>query len=135
MNILRSSGIILHITSLPSTFGIGDLGPSAYKFADYLESASVRYWQILPLNYTEEGSGYSPYSGISAFAGNTLLISPELLLEEGLLIKKDLNIKKAFETSVIDFPRVLKFKRNIFDIAYSNFKTTTGSIQKKFKSF
>ncbi len=77
MKIPRSCGVIMHITSLPSPFVIGDLGTAAYEFADLLEASSIRYWQILPLNYTEEGSGFSPYSGLSAFAGNTLVISPE----------------------------------------------------------
>lgn len=70
----RSAGILLHITSLPSRFGIGDLGPEAYTFADQLQEAGQRYWQILPLNPTEIGYGNSPYSSHSAFAGNPLLI-------------------------------------------------------------
>jgi 4-alpha-glucanotransferase len=135
MNIPRSCGIILHITSLPSPFGIGDLGPSAFRFADFLESASVRYWQILPLNYTEEGSSYSPYSGISAFAGNTLLISPELLVEDGLLNKKDLNLKKTFEDSIVEYSKVLKFKTTLFDHAYANFKNANAFLNRKFKQF
>jgi 4-alpha-glucanotransferase len=135
MNIPRSCGIILHITSLPSPYGIGDLGPSAYRFADYLESASVKYWQILPLNYTEEGSSYSPYSGISAFAGNTLLISPELLVEDGLLSKKDVNVKRSFEESIVEYSKVLKFKTALFDHAYSNFKEANAFLRKKFKQF
>lgn len=135
MDIPRSSGIILHITSLPSPYGIGDLGPNAYKFADFLETASVRYWQILPLNYTEEGSSYSPYSGISAFAGNTLLISPDLLVEDGLLRKKDLNLKRVFEDSIVEYSKVLQFKKKLFDTAYHNFKESSAYYHRKFKSF
>ena len=85
MKTARSGGIILHITSLPGPFGIGDLGPEAYRFTDLLVECGFKYWQMLPLNPVEEGMGYSPYSSTSAFAGNTMLISPELLVREGLL--------------------------------------------------
>lgn len=125
MNIPRSCGIILHITSLPSPYGIGDLGPSAYRFADFLAAASVRYWQILPLNYTEEGSGFSPYSGLSAFAGNTFLISPELLLEEGLVDEQSVQLTKPFPASSVDYPSAVTYKRRLFDVAYQHFREDT----------
>jgi 4-alpha-glucanotransferase len=73
----RSSGLLLHITSLPSFGGIGDLGPAAYEFADFLAAGKQRLWQVLPLSPT--GYGNSPYAALSAFAGNPLLISLELL--------------------------------------------------------
>lgn len=136
MHIPRSCGVILHITSLPSPYGIGDLGPSAYRFADFLESASVRYWQILPLNYTDEGSGFSPYSGLSAFAGNTFLISPELLLEEGLLDSVDVKLEKPFNASSVDFSAVVPYKRNLFDVAYQRFKNAASpELFRLFKRF
>ncbi|MGA2107138.1 MAG: 4-alpha-glucanotransferase, partial [Syntrophorhabdales bacterium] len=75
----RGSGILLHITSLPSPYGIGDLGPGAYGFADFLAENRQSYWQILPLSPTAEAHGNSPYSSVSTFAGNTLLISPDFL--------------------------------------------------------
>jgi len=78
----RSSGILLHPTSLPSPFGIGDLGEDAYKFIDFLHEAQQKYWQILPLGPT--GYGNSPYMCYSAIAGNPLLISPVKLLDDGL---------------------------------------------------
>jgi 4-alpha-glucanotransferase len=87
----RSSGVQLHITSLPSKYGIGDFGPEAYKFADFLTKAGQNYWQVLPLNQVSSKYNYSPYSGLSAFAGNVLLISPELLYQRGLLTKKDIS--------------------------------------------
>ena len=87
----RGSGILLHITSLPSPYGIGDLGPWAYRFADFLTQAGQTYWQVLPLTPTDQGSGNSPYSSLSAFAGNTLLISPELLCEAGLLSREEIS--------------------------------------------
>src|SRR5512146_1518129 len=83
MNFPRASGILLHPTSLPGHFGIGDLGPEAYKFVDFLVSAGQTLWQVLPLGPT--GYGDSPYACYSAFAGNTLLVSPEQLIKEGLL--------------------------------------------------
>lgn len=81
----RSSGILLHISSLPSRFSIGDLGPEAYRFVDFLKNAGQRYWQILPLTPTNLAMGNSPYSSPSAFAGNVLLISPERLITDGFL--------------------------------------------------
>jgi 4-alpha-glucanotransferase len=90
----RSSGILLHITSLPSRHAIGDLGAGAYAFADFLAKAKQSLWQVLPLNPTDDAHGNSPYSSISAFAGNVLLISPELLVEEGLLRPEDIQPKR-----------------------------------------
>jgi len=81
MSFERSSGILLHITSLPSYGGIGDLGPAAYEFADFLAAAKQRLWQVLPLSPT--GYGNSPYAAVSAFAGNPLLVSLEKLVEWG----------------------------------------------------
>ena len=88
----RSSGLLLHITSLPSAHGVGDLGPEAYKFADFLASAGQTYWQILPLTPLDPGAGFSPYSSPSAFAGNTLLISLERLADENWLSQDDLAV-------------------------------------------
>ena len=82
MQFPRASGILLHPTSLPGEFGIGDLGPHAHEFVDFLARTKQTYWQILPLGPT--GWGDSPYSSFSAFAGNTLLISPQKLQEAGL---------------------------------------------------
>ncbi|MHC4187710.1 MAG: 4-alpha-glucanotransferase, partial [Planctomycetota bacterium] len=70
----RASGLLLHITSLPSNYGIGDLGPEAYKFADFLSKAKQNFWQVLPLNPPSSKDGNSPYNCVSAFAGNSLLI-------------------------------------------------------------
>src|SRR3954468_24475176 len=88
MNLPRASGILLHPTSLPGKFGIGDLGREAYAFADFLVASGQRLWQVLPLGPT--GYGDSPYQCFSAFAGNTLLISPQLLVDEGLLTADDI---------------------------------------------
>src|ERR1051326_5869770 len=83
----RSAGILLHPTSLPGPFGIGDLGPAAFAFIDFLAATRQSLWQLLPLGPT--GYGDSPYASPSAFAGNPLLISPERLIEEGLLEPSD----------------------------------------------
>ena len=115
----RSSGILLHPTSLPSPFGIGDLGPEAYKFVDFLAEAGQTLWQVLPLGPT--GYGDSPYASYSAFAGNTLLISPERLVDEGLLDHDDLE-----ETPVgtVDYGYAHELKTRLLDRAYERFKTT-----------
>jgi len=117
----RSSGILLHPTSLPSPFGIGDLGPEAYKFIDFLAAAGQGLWQVLPLGPT--GYGDSPYASYSAFAGNTLLISPELLLQEGLLDDSDLDeTERRF--GPIDYAFAHKLKTHLLRRAYEGFRNT-----------
>jgi 4-alpha-glucanotransferase len=118
----RGSGILLHITSLPSGYGIGDLGPWAYRFADRLAQAKQKYWQVLPLNPTDQGSGNSPYSSPSAFAGNTLLISPELLLNSGFLTDEDLSEVPPFPADRCDFASVVPYKTRLFQRAYDRFR-------------
>ncbi len=86
----RASGVLLHITSLPSEFGIGDLGNAAFGFSDFLKKAGQQYWQILPLGPTGASKNFSPYACYSAFAGNPLLVSPALLYEEGIIKKENL---------------------------------------------
>jgi 4-alpha-glucanotransferase len=117
----RGSGILLHVSSLPSPYGIGDLGPQAYGFADFLGQARQRYWQILPLNPTNPLYGNSPYSSISAFAGNTLLISPDLLFEEGLLSREDLEPIPPLPETRCDFSTVIPYKERLLEQAYLHF--------------
>src|SRR5215510_14440141 len=97
----RSSGILLHPTSLPGRFGIGDLGPAAHTWVDQLVHARQRWWQILPLG--PMGYGDPPYQCFSAFAGNPLLISPELLAEEGLLSLQDLTDIPSLSEAEVDY--------------------------------
>src|SRR6266513_3139244 len=104
MRFPRSSGILLHPTSLPSRFGIGDLGDEAYRFADFLAASGQSLWQVLPLGPT--GYGDSPYACYSAFAGHTLLISPERLFEEGLLAQSNLDGISTLPTPRVDSERV-----------------------------
>src|SRR5882762_8009184 len=101
MTFPRASGILLHPTSLPGPFGIGDLGEEAYRFADFLVASGQSLWQVLPLGPT--GYGDSPYACYSAFAGNTLLISPLQLFEEGLLARNDLEEFSSLPSERIDF--------------------------------
>ena len=122
MKLTRSAGILLHITSLPSPYGIGDFGPAATAFADFLHRSKQTYWQLLPLNPTEAGQGHSPYSAISSRAGNTLLISPELLAEDGWLDRNELRQYQLPNTENTDFTAAQKLKDKLFDKAWSAYK-------------
>ena len=118
----RGSGIFLHITSLPSSFGVGDLGPWAYTFVDFLAEAKQAYWQILPLNPTEPAFGNSPYHSYSAFACNPLLLSPELMVREGLLAEEDIIPDKRLRSKRVDYNSVVAFKKKVFLTAFQRFK-------------
>ena len=132
----RGAGILLHITSLPSHFGIGDLGPSAKKFADFLYKGKQKYWQILPINPIEEGQGYSPYSSTSSRAGNTLLISPEALVADGLLNAAELSLYHLPSTDKADFAKAEKIKVKLFTKAWNNYKAIKNeSLQEAFRLF
>jgi len=120
MKFSRSSGILLHPTSLPGRFGIGDLGPQAYAFVDFLEASGQSLWQMLPLGPT--GYGDSPYACYSAFAGNTLLISPDRLVEDGLLRKEDLVGVPESADGRVDFEAVHRFKELVMLDAFTSFK-------------
>ncbi len=118
---VRSSGILLHVTSLPSPYGVGDLGPSSYEFVDFLGRTDQSIWQLLPLNPTDMAHANSPYSSNSAYAGNPLLINPEFLIEDGLLKKKDLNLSEQFDGNRIDYHKTTEFKNRILNIAFNKF--------------
>ena len=118
----RAGGILMHITSLPSDFGIGDFGPQARLFADKLQAAGQRYWQLLPLTPVSAASQYSPYSSWSAMGGNILMISPEILVEEGLLTAADLKTYRQQSTPFADFKAVEKIKTELLKQAYQRFK-------------
>ncbi|MGI8788212.1 MAG: 4-alpha-glucanotransferase [Pyrinomonadaceae bacterium] len=134
MNFPRASGILLHPTSLPSNYGIGDFGKYAYGFVDFLESAKQTYWQVLPLGPT--GYGDSPYQCFSAFAGNTNIISPELLVEDGFLTTEEINRKPDFPARRVDFGKLYDWKNHILALAYKNFRQTTSvDLRGKFETF
>lgn len=117
----RGCGTLLHITSIPTKFGIGDLGPAAYRFVEFLQKAGQRYWQVLPLHPTEHMYDNSPYHALSAFAGNPLLISPEMLVKDGYLDESDLEPLPDFSSDLVDFPAVIAYKNRLFDMAYNRF--------------
>lgn len=108
MKFPRCSGILLHFTSLPGPFGIGDLGRCAYEFADFLAAAGQKVWQVLPLNPT--GYGDSPYQCFSAFAGNPMLLSLERLGDQGLLQQSELDQSPAFPEDFVDYGPVIQFR-------------------------
>lgn len=116
----RLSGILVHPTSLPGKFGIGDLGPEAYRFVDFLQESGQHLWQTLPLGPT--GGHNSPYQCFSSFAGQPLLISPELLKDEGLLTDADLSNVPHFSDEEVDFAAVGEYKEELFKKAFACFK-------------
>jgi len=118
----RECGILLHLTSLPSPFGIGDLGPWAYRFTDFLAAGRQKYWQILPLNPTDPIHNDSPYSSISAFACNPLLISPDLLVQDRFLLPADLEGIPNFPAERVAYPAVHALKRKLLERAYERFQ-------------
>src|SRR5215212_710744 len=127
----RLSGVLLHPTSFPGLYGIGDLGPEAYKFVDFLVAAGQTLWQVLPLGPT--GYGDSPYACYSAFAGNTLLVSPDQLIKDGLL---DTAPQSAGSPNEIDFGEAHTLKDQILRRAYELYtKTTDTALRSAFETF
>src|ERR1700752_2518407 len=106
----RASGVLLHVTSLPSPYGIGDVGPPALAWIDRLHEAGQSWWQALPLGPT--GDGNSPYQSLFSFAGNGLLISPDGLIEDGLLQASDV-AGHSFSDAVVDYDSVIQFKHSL----------------------
>src|SRR5262245_27016287 len=115
----RTAGVLLHPTSLPGPYGIGDLGPAAYAWIDSIAQAKQRWWQILPLGPT--GFGDSPYQAFSAFAGNPYLVSPQYLVEDGLLDPKDVE-GSALPADRVDYGPVIVFKTRLLARAWENFR-------------
>src|SRR5262245_16227857 len=120
----RASGLLLHVTSLPSRYGIGDLGSAAVAWVDRLHEAEQAWWQALPLGPT--GYGDSPYQSLSSFAGNTLLISPDWLIEDGLLRASDC-AGATFSSKTVDFDAVRRFKSALLEMAWNNFRAGARS--------
>ncbi|HOI29576.1 MAG TPA: 4-alpha-glucanotransferase [Melioribacteraceae bacterium] len=133
MKIERSAGILLHPTSLPGRFGIGDLGPEAYSFVDFMKSAGQTLWQVFPLGPT--GYGDSPYQSFSAFAGNPLLISPELLYRDGLLEKSDIDHTPHFNSHKIDFGNLIDYKTEMLKKSFAKFLSIENKFDEEFNQF
>jgi 4-alpha-glucanotransferase len=117
----RASGVLMHISSLPSPYGIGDLGPDASRFIDFLHASGQSYWQILPVTPTQGSTGYSPYNCYSAFAGNPMLISPHQLVCRGYLAQSDLVDLPALPHSYVDFRKAERLKTRLLKKAYKSF--------------
>ena len=120
----RKAGVLLHPTSLPSKYGVGDFGREAYRFLDFLAEAGQKVWQILPLSPV--GCSYSPYQSISAFAGNIMLIDLEELAARGWLTERDIFLPYEANTAFIDFQRVKQFKKNMLEKAFRVFRRTSA---------
>src|ERR1700678_1904393 len=114
----RASGLLLHVTSLPAPYGVGDLGSSAFAWIDRLHDAGLAWWQALPLGPT--GYGNSPYQSMSSFAGNPLLISPGSLISDGLIQASD--TQSHFSGDAVDYDSVIPFKRRLLETTWANFK-------------
>ena len=120
----RASGLLLHVTSLPSVYGIGDIGPAAVAWIDRLAESGQSWWQALPLGPT--GYGNSPYQPLSSFAGNALIISPDWLIEDELLRGSDCDAP-AFPLGEVDYNAVIPFKHRLLEKARANFKAGVRS--------
>jgi 4-alpha-glucanotransferase len=130
----RASGILLHPTSLPGPDGIGDLGPEAYRWIDFLDRTGTQFWQVLPLGPT--GYGDSPYQCFSAFAGNPYLISATRLLDQGVLTKTDLSDRPDFPLEHVDYGPVIDWKIKILKRSFQNFKNKPDKkIESEFEIF
>ncbi|OGR07362.1 MAG: 4-alpha-glucanotransferase [Deltaproteobacteria bacterium RIFOXYD12_FULL_50_9] len=117
----RGSGILMHISSLPGPYGIGDLGKSSLDFIKFLAATGQRYWQILPVGPSSGVFAYSPYMSLSAFAGNPLLINPEMLAELGVLHGEHLTDKPNFSEYYVEYDKVVSYKTNLLEQAYKTF--------------
>jgi 4-alpha-glucanotransferase len=133
MTFKRSSGILLHPSSLPGPYGIGDLGPLAYRFVDWLSSAGCKLWQVLPLGPT--GYGDSPYQSFSAFAGNPYLISPDLLHDDGLLTRDDVKAMQGLPASHVDFGLVIPKKLDMLQKAFTVYQSHPENLRQAFEYF
>jgi 4-alpha-glucanotransferase len=125
MKVNRTAGVILHPTCLPSRYGIGDLGPTAAAYVEWLAGAGASWWQVLPLY--PPGPGNSPYSAISTFAGNELLISPDLLIEDGVLTEEEVAEVPGLPSEWVEFDEVKPFKIGLLRRAYIRFRDTMPS--------
>jgi 4-alpha-glucanotransferase len=134
MKFKRASGILLHPTSLPGPYGIGDIGSRAHRWVDFLSGAGCGLWQVLPIGPT--GYGDSPYQCFSSFAGNPLLVSPDALLKEDLLHTDDLYDRPCFPDDHVDFGQVIPWKFGVLDRSYIRFQhSRTPQLRSEMEEF
>src|SRR5712664_2368647 len=129
----RASGVLLHVTSLPSAYGIGDVGAAAAAWIDRLRGAGQRVWQVLPLGPT--GYGDSPYQSLSAFAGNPLLISLDVLIADGLLDGSEATDATPFTVGHIDFQHVIAHRQAVWPRVLARFDASPPAIRDRFERF
>jgi 4-alpha-glucanotransferase len=122
MKLPRSSGILLHPTSLPGRYGIGSLGEAAYRFVDFLAESGQSWWQVMPLGPT--GYGDSPYQSFSAFAGNPMLLSIEWLADDGLIDPAALDDAPDFPRDRVEYGAVIEWKMGLLSGVYERFKAS-----------
>lgn len=129
----RKSGLLVHPTSFPGPYGIGDLGHAAYRFIDFLEKSGQKIWQVLPIGPT--GYGDSPYQAFSSFAGQPLIISPDLLIEMGLLLPSELDMQE-WNPEMIDYGPAIEYKISLFKKAFAHFDSTESKqIKSDYRKF
>jgi len=133
MKFNRASGILLHPTSLPGPYGIGDLGPQARSWIDFLNETKTGLWQVLPLGPT--GYGDSPYQTFSSFAGNPFLVSPDDLVREDLLHPNDIAVKPEFNAQAVDYGQVIYWKLDLLSRSFLRFQDSSGVIAAEAKKF
>src|ERR1035437_8116457 len=133
VRLTRQTGVLLHPTSLPSRFGVGDLGPAADAFLDWASQAGLRLWQVLPTGPT--GPHHSPYDGLSAFAGDPLLVSPAWLVEEGLLPADALDGAPDFPEGRVDWERAVPFRRHLLEDSFRHARSLGGKIIEEIARF
>ena len=124
----RGAGILMHISSLPSNYGIGDFGPTANNFLSSLAECGLKYWQLLPMNPLSPSQSFSPYSSSSSMAGNTLFISTEQLIKDGLIAESDLKKYRLPNTRKVNFDQVVQLKSQLLEEAYQTWKSTDTAI-------
>src|SRR6478672_4023641 len=128
----RASGILLHVASLPSRYGIGDIGPAALAWVDRLRDAGQSWWQALPLGPT--GYGNSPYQPLSSFAGSALIISPQSLIADGLL--EPIDCHGEFSPGAVDYASVIPFKERLLQKAWIRFqRVRRGDLLRDYEEF
>lgn len=120
MNTQRRCGVLMHVTSLPCRHGLGDFGPQAHAFIDFLADAGQSLWQMLPLTPINAGAGNSPYSSYSAFAGNTLFISPDMLVRQGLLRQAELDRAPSFPQDRVDYAVAASWRGRLLEHVFDN---------------